>query len=120
MNSSENEKSPEQTCCWVYKQGRLAGTRCTNFVTKRDPQKSMCCQHYYRQRSTSPTNETGDKESISIDSLKAIGDLQKEARFEERFVAEQELYKEESEYRMWKIKRLGRGAMESISKSLVH
>lgn len=111
---SAKDVTPGKQCCYIYRQGKNKGNKCSYFVSKKDLKNTMCSQHYYRFGGDN--SETPEEKSLPITVVEEIVDLaveekkrvaeEQERLFEERFLKEREFQRQEAEYRAWRIKRL--------------
>ena len=99
-----NNDNDESRCSWIYKQGKLAGTRCVGFITKKDVTSTSCCQHYYRIKTES--DKKGEIQSNPPPPIKTIDEIEREKRFELRYLKEVEEMKEEALYREFRKMKL--------------
>ena len=91
----------DDQCKYIYRQGKNCGNRCVYKITKKDPKKSQCSNHYYRFSDLSldpsvanPSLDTKPEDIIHIEIDTPADEKKEIIKFEDRIVDTSKIDKE--------------------------
>ena len=83
----------DDQCKYIYRQGKNCGNRCVYKITKKDPKKSQCSNHYYRFSDLSldpsvanPSLDTKPEDIIHIEIDTPADEKKEIIKFEDQIV----------------------------------
>ena len=86
----------DDQCKYIYRQGKNCGNRCLYKITKKDPKKSQCSNHYYRFSDLSlahPSVDTKSEDTLHIE-IDTPAEKKEGIKFEDQIVDTSKIDKE--------------------------
>lgn len=88
--SDRNESEARKKCLYIFRQGKRVGTQCSYFVSKKDPKKLQCSQHYHRYHPPVPEISLVEPTPIVVVKEETPDVDSEDEEFEKRFLEERE------------------------------